>query len=186
MDFLSNNLVEWFVLALIILALIYAAVVIKNEKYAYEESAVEIDFYGLKCLVPSWWGKVEESENYIRFERTDTYYEWSAEFLHLSEDSRESKQIVLDKLTEMKVVIDEHEKIDVLPESFFSDQEFSKNFDSYRLEGTGTLDQIKRVYIDIFACNNKKQAYLFISKSSVLNGLVEGPYFEEVLRRLKV
>ena len=55
-----------------------------------------------------------------------------------------------------------------------------------RLEGTATQEQTERLYYDAFLVREIKSGhYLYAeSKSSILNGLVEGPYFEEVMLRL--
>ena len=55
-----------------------------------------------------------------------------------------------------------------------------------RMEGMSTINGIERAYFDIFVCEYHGKVLIGKSHSSILNGCVEGPYFEEVLQRLKV
>ena len=50
-----------------------------------------------------------------------------------------------------------------------------------RVEGKATEKVINRLYLDIYLFQYKEDAYFFISRSSVLNGIVEGPFFEEMI-----
>ena len=60
--------------------------------------------------------------------------------------------------------------------------------DFYRCEGIGTQDQTKRVYVDVavFQLKGSDKQYVCSSVSSILNGCVEGPYFEEALVNAKL
>ena len=57
-----------------------------------------------------------------------------------------------------------------------------------RLEGTATADRAERLYYDAFLIRNLKTgSFLYAeSKSSILNGLVEGPYFEAVMTGMEL
>ncbi len=60
------------------------------------------------------------------------------------------------------------------------------DFQLFRLEGTATVDKENRCYIDLFmAYSASSQALMiFESRSSILNGLIEGPYFEDVIKTI--
>ena len=64
----------------------------------------------------------------------------------------------------------------------------SEAFKSFvRVEGTCTEKKIYRFYYDIMIGVLENDQTLWCqSKSSVLNGCVEGPFFEEALKNLKV
>ena len=60
------------------------------------------------------------------------------------------------------------------------------NIKVYRHEGMATENDIKRVYMDIaIAITEDGTSLKAVSRSSILNGCVEGPYFEKVLENLK-
>ena len=58
----------------------------------------------------------------------------------------------------------------------------------YRHEGMSTENGIKRVYMDIalITIKDSDQYMEVISRSSILNGCVEGPYVEKVLQNIEV
>ena len=51
--------------------------------------------------------------------------------------------------------------------------------------GTATENTIDRIYYDIAMIRSDNEILICESKSSILNGAVEGPYFEEVLKRIR-
>ena len=69
----------------------------------------------------------------------------------------------------------------------FRDSEIQEHFQEIiRVEGKASENVVERIYYDIYImrAQNDSGYFIFESKSSVLNGLVEGPYFEESLAEL--
>lgn len=69
----------------------------------------------------------------------------------------------------------------------FRDSAIQEHFQEViRVEGKASQNVIKRIYYDIYLmrAQDDKGYFIFESWSSVLNGLVEGPYFEESLSEL--
>lgn len=176
---------QWAVVILLFGLGLYTVRVIKNEKANYIKEAREIRFHLFKFFVPKWWGNVEtDSSNEICFKRLDTKYDWEARF-HWNQPSNETDLVKLfqSKIHDRKILFDEDTSIIYNPKDFLLGE-----FEIVRLEGTATMDQQERLYYDAFLLREKKSGnYLYAeSKSSVLNGLVEGPYFEEVMKRIEL
>ena len=54
---------------------------IKNEKSQYLQTARLIDLNYFSLLVPAWWSVTDETNDHLKFERTDiidTRYDWFA------------------------------------------------------------------------------------------------------------
>jgi hypothetical protein len=166
-------------------------IVIKNEKKNYLKEAKEIQFKHFKLLIPKWWGEVPtENLNHISFKRLDTRYEWEANFIWSdSPTDKEIRELFVQHISERKIIFDEDTSIIYNPSDFKTGALIlSGNYEIVRLEGTATHDRADRLYYDAFLVKNKNtNQYLYAeSKSSVLNGLVEGPYFEEVMERIEL
>lgn len=189
MSFLLKNIFEWSILVILILAAIYTAYIIKNEKKHYIKNAKSIPFFEFTLFVPHWWGEVKtELSNQLIFKRLDTRYEWEATFTWLKEPvEKDIIELYKERISERHILFDEENTIIYNPHSF-TENDLIKNgeYEMVRLEGTATQDRSERLYYDAFLIRNSKSGeYMYAeSKSSVLNGLVEGPYFEEVMQRL--
>ena len=176
---------DWIILILILAILAYTLIVIKEEKKSYKESAIKIIFGDFIFLIPSWWGKVEETNHILRYQRLDTFYEWEAkfEFIEYKEDLTIEDQFK-EKIHELKIIFDPDSGVIMNP-SDFNDHPLvkSKRVTIVRIEGTATQDEIHRRYLDAFLIKDhlKKKTLFATSLASVLNGGIEGPYFEEVL-----
>lgn len=182
---------EWTVLILIMAFGIYTMRVIKNEKANFLKDAKIIQFKIFKMLIPKWWGEVEtNSPNELCFKRLDTRYEWEAKFIwNESPSEKEIIELFKDHINDRKLLFDADSSIIYNPSDFKTGQLIqSGKFEMVRLEGTATCDKADRLYYDAFLIRNlEDHKYLYAeSKSSVLNGLVEGPYFEEVMNRLEL
>ncbi len=181
---------EWGILILVLLFGVYTMRVIKKEKENFLKDAVEIHFFQFKLFVPRWWTLFENlAEKQISFKRTDTRYEWQATFYLKNSDLNLAVVDLFKKeISDRKILFDEDTSIIYNPTDF-SGSPLSQNnqYEMVRLEGTATEDKSERLYFDAYLVRNITNGeYLFAeSKSSVLNGLVEGPYFEEVLYRLE-
>ena len=115
-------------------------------------------------------------KNLIRFERTDTRYDWYAEYRLGEERLIPIKDILLNLVNELNLVFDEKNNL----------EEFKlEAINVVRMEGMSPIDGIERAYFDIFVAEADGKILIGKSHSSILNGCVEGPYFEEVLQRLK-
>jgi hypothetical protein len=176
---------EWTAVVLLLGLGLYTVRVIRNEKINYIKEAREIHFHIFKFFVPKWWSSIETgSENEICFKRLDTHYNWEARF-HWLASSTETDLIKIfkNKIHDRKILFDEEETIIYDPTDCLSGA-----FELVRLEGTATENQQERLYYDAFILREKKSGkFLYAeSKSSVLNGLVEGPYFEEVMKRIEL
>lgn len=182
---------EWFSLILLLGLGIYTMRIIKNEKKTYIKNARTVVFKHFKFFIPSWWGEVStNSENELCFKRTDTRYDWEARFTwNPIGDHRDLKELFKEHIHQRKILFDEDTCIIYNPSDF---REGELNtcglYQMVRLEGTATADGEERLYYDAFLVReNLSGAFLYAeSKSSVLNGLIEGPYFEAVMTRIEL
>ncbi|MBC7428708.1 MAG: hypothetical protein H7336_08870 [Bacteriovorax sp.] len=180
---------EWLVFFALMGLGVYTMRVIKNEKRNYLENAQEIIFKNFKLQTPRWWTLIPaDNENEITFKRTDTRYDWEARFIW-NEQKSELNLIELfqSKIHARHILFDEEASVIHNP-SDFQEKDLIKSgrFEMVRLEGTATADRMDRLYYDAFLIRELATGhYLYAeSKSSILNGLVEGPYFEEVMLSL--
>ena len=186
-----QSILEWIAFGFIFAFGIYTMIVIKNEKNKYLDNAREIVFKQFKLKVPTWWGEVPtDSSEELCFKRLDTRYEWEAKFIwNQVGDKIDLIELFKNKIHERKILFDEDTSIIYNPSDFQNGQLVkSGRYEMVRLEGTATADRHERLYYDAFIVREiESGAYLYAeSKSSVLNGLVEGPYFEEVMIRLDI
>jgi hypothetical protein len=182
MDFKATfieHLPEWIVVIIVLLLLGYVAHVIRKEKKYYLETAIPIKFKNFKLLIPSWWSIKTREENLIEYHRTDTYYDWRAKFLWIPFTHPSSKQTLEDIFASL--IIERGIQFDV-KEAIINEQDYS-----IRVEGTATQNLEHRIYFDALLVEDKHQnGYLYCeSRSSILNGMLEGPYFEDVINRLQ-
>lgn len=182
---------EWFAFFLLMALGVYTMRVIKNEKRNYLENAQEIIFKSFKLTTPRWWSLVDTgSVDEICFKRLDTRYDWEARFIwNTSPSDKDLIELFKEKIVERKILFDEENSVIHNPSDFVEkDLIKSGEYEMLRLEGTATADRQDRLYYDAFIVRHIKGGhYLYAeSKSSILNGLVEGPYFEEVMLRLEI
>ena len=90
----NKNPQMWTFLVTSLLALFYAALKIKNEPNDYLKKSSTVAFQGLELRIPSWWTKTINEEHLIRFERTDTRYDWYAEYYSLRDASKRDNRII--------------------------------------------------------------------------------------------
>jgi hypothetical protein len=170
---------SWIVVILGILFLVYVARVIKREKKDYLATAIPFEFKNFKLLIPSWWSLKSNEENLVEYHRADTYYDWKAKFLWIPFEKQDTEQSLKDYfaglIIQKGIQFDAHEAIIT---------EFPK---CIRVEGTATENIEHRIYYDALLIKDiNQEGYLFCeSRSSILNGMLEGPYFEEVITRLQ-
>lgn len=182
---------EWMVFFILMGLGVYTMRVIKNEKNTYINNARIVVFKNFTLYTPNWWTQIETgNDNEISFKRTDTRYDWEARFMWFSAPTdKDIQQLFIDKIHERRILFDEENSVIHNP-SDFKDKELiaSGKYEMLRLEGTATADRSERLYYDAFLIREIANGdYLYAeSKSSILNGLVEGPYFEEVMLRLEL
>lgn len=182
---------QWLIFFIIMALGVYTLRVIKNEKRNYLDNSQTIIFKNFILLTPRWWTLIPtESENTISFKRTDTRYDWEARFAWLEEKSElDLIELFKEKIHARNILFDEENSVIHNPSDFIEkDLIKSGRFEMVRLEGTATADRMDRMYYDAFLIRELSTGhYLYAeSKSSILNGLVEGPYFEEVMLRLQL
>lgn len=182
---------QWLIFFIIMGLGVYTLRVIRNEKNNYLENAQTINFKHFILLTPKWWTLLPgENENEISFKRTDTRYDWVARFAwHEDKSQLDLIELFKEKIHARRILFDEENSVIHNPSDFLEKDIIKSGlFEMVRLEGTATSDQMDRMYYDAFLIRDLQSGhYLYAeSKSSVLNGLVEGPYFEEVMLRLSL
>ncbi|MGB0454255.1 MAG: hypothetical protein ACPGJV_11140 [Bacteriovoracaceae bacterium] len=180
----TDHPISWLILLGLILILIAMTLIIKKEgqKIDYEHEVFEIGNFQIK--VPLWWTQKEgPNKQSLSFYRSDTAYEWLATYYWYPKKDIEnsSEEFFRNFILNEKLELDESEAI--IDELHSKSKEHYKVF---RIEGTATQAKIKRCYVDCFIIEDEKNNEVLIgySWSSILNGLVEGPYFERVLETL--
>jgi hypothetical protein len=139
-------------------------------------------------MIPKWWGLTEQNSVRLKFERTDTRYDWYANFVYFPDhENKDMPKLLEEKLNLEGIEFD----LDVVFETdsrvLFRDDKIQEEFQEViRVEGKASQNVVDRIYYDIYIMRrlNDNGYFIFESRSSVLNGLVEGPYFEESLSEL--
>jgi hypothetical protein len=188
MEMLSNHILDWLVLATLIGLALYTLKIIGQEKSSFKQESYEVQFGDLALMIPNWWTLTSQSPTYLKFERTDTRYDWYSIYSYIPQ--HEGKD--LPKLLEEKLNLEGIEfDMDVVFETdsrvLFRDDRIQEQFQEViRVEGKASQRVVDRIYYDIYLMRrlNDEGYFIFESWSSVLNGLVEGPYFEESLSEL--
>jgi hypothetical protein len=182
-----SAILEWGLLILFLLGLTYAALAIREEHKAYEDTAKDLELGPFRIYIPSWWGvKILNLE--IECQRLDTRYDWVANFKVIP-SMASLEEVFSNYLNEHEISFDENQTLVDVRDDFFSQsktQEFCAGF--LRVEGTATIGGEERAYLDFFLYHDElsQKTLLGLSHSSVLNGCVEGPYFEEALKNLEI
>lgn len=188
MDIFSNHLFDWFLLITLILGAIYTMKIIGQEKSSFKDESYEVQFSNLSLMIPNWWSIVEQTETKLRFERTDTRYDWYSVFAYYpAHDGKNLPDLLSAKLDLEKIEFDMDVVFETDSRVLFRDSMIQEYFQEViRVEGKGSQNEIERLYYDIYITRAQGDAgyFMFESRSSVLNGLVEGPYFEESLSEL--
>lgn len=188
MDIFSNHLFGWLLVITSILGALYAMRVIRQEKSSFKDESYVVQFSNLSLMIPRWWTIVEQSEFKIRFERTDSRYYWYSVFAYYPDHQGKSLPDLLSaKLDLEKIEFDTDVVFETDSRVLFRDSKIQEHFQEViRVEGKGSQDVIERLYYDIYIMRAQDDAgyFMFESWSSVLHGMLEGPYFEESLSEL--
>lgn len=186
---LDNHLVSWGLLGAFLLFLIYTLIVVLEEKQSFVDSAKSYTLKQYTFKIPSWWGLTEETADLVCWKRLDTRYDWEArlEFQDHLDSKISIEEDFKNRIQDLKMVFDLDSSDILMPSDFKDRLEVREgNLELVRIEGTATQDGTERCYLDAFLIrDHKRKNTLFAtSLSSVLNGLVEGPYFEEMMLKL--
>jgi hypothetical protein len=188
MDIFINHFWEWAILLLLIGGAIYTMKIIGEEKSTFKDESYEVQFEKLSLMIPNWWTIVEQTPSLLRFERTDTRYDWRALFAYIPNHQNKSMPDLLeDKLNLENIEFDMDVAFETDSRVLFRDSEIQEHFQEIiRVEGRASQNVIDRIYYDIYIMRSQDDNgyFLFESWSSVLNGSVEGPFFEESLSEL--
>jgi hypothetical protein len=182
---------EWSVVVGLLLALLYTMRVIRREKGVYLKTAVPVTIGPFVLLTPSWWQQQEdENKTGTSFHRGDTRYDWRAHFDFQAGKQKQSLEEQMLKLIKSEeLLFDQDSTIIHTPSHFETHPLVQKGLAHViRIEGTATQRQIERVYFDAYIVSlaSGEGRLVAKSRSSILNGIVEGPYFEEVLNRFEL
>ena len=180
MDFYNHpHFFQWLTLGIILLTLTYASFKIKNEPDQYDKTSINKNFGAYILKIPSWWGLTLENKNKLQYERTDTRYDWAITFEIINKKPSDPLETLQNLVNELKIKFDLGFDVETLDLG---------EVIVYRHEGMSTEDGIKRVYMDIAVVYSKDlESYMeVISRSSILNGCVEGPYVEKVLQNIEL
>ena len=74
-----GRLFEWGIVVTFLGLILYAAFIIKGERNTYIQEALPLPFHHFQFFIPKWW-TLTSDESFLRFERTDTRYDWFAQF----------------------------------------------------------------------------------------------------------
>ena len=136
----------WIFSIIFLLVLFYAALKIKNEPNDYLKKSSLISFNRFRLRIPSWWTLTINKNDLIRFERTDTRYDWFAEFW-IKETTLTSDMLLAKLIDSLKVVFDEKDNFEEITIKSSNNQSIKIT----RKEGMSTIDGIERAYFDLFA-----------------------------------
>lgn len=183
----TDHPLAWGFVFTMLVGLAYAMRAIKKEKDVFIDNPVLVEFGPYILKVPAWWSMTKKDEVHIRFERTDTRYDWFAEFT--LQDLKNEADVIEEfkkEIHQRNLLFDEEAGVIHQPHSM--KKAALVNADIARVEGTATQNGIERVYFDAMLAFDQEHGKRIWaeSRSSVLNGLVEGPYFEYVIQNLSL
>lgn len=178
-----SNVVWWALLVVCLAFAVYAANIIKNEKNVAISNGKALLFHGFEFIIPSWWTATLESENHITYERTDTRYDWVSHFRWVGDTDQDLQSIFEKMAVERQLVFDEDTSIVQAPSML--KEIYDQGIEALRIEGTATEAQEHRVYYDVFLIKGDSGVLYLESRSSILNGLLEGPFFEQAISKIK-
>ena len=191
MENVLNHLFDWALLLLLIGAALYTLKIVRQESTDFLDESFEVEFGKISLPIPRWWSITHQEKYLIQFARTDTRYDWYARFEFFPGENEVSLPDILhNKIESEELDYDKHDVvIETNSQHLFKDSDTQKYFiEVIRVEGKASQRIEDRVYFDMYLFRHKAENgyYLCESRSSVLNGLVEGPFFEECLSLMKI
>ena len=188
MEILTSHAFDWLILILFLGGALYTLKIIGQEKSSFKDESYLVQFSDLSLMIPNWWSITEQSPTRLKFERTDTRYDWYATYTYFPDhENKEMPKLLEEKLNLEMIEFDMDVVFETDSRVLFRDSVIQEQFQEViRVEGQASQNVVDRIYYDIYLMRrlNDKGYFLFESRSSVLNGLVEGPYFEESLSEL--
>jgi hypothetical protein len=188
MEILTAHLLDWLILITLLGLALYTLKIIGQEKSSFKQDSYEVQFGDLSLMIPNWWSIQKSTDNQLKFERTDTRYDWYSLFTYYPDHQDKELPLLLEeKLNHEEIEFDMDVVFETDSRVLFRDDEIQREFQEIiRVEGQGSQNVVDRIYYDIYLMRrlNDRGYFIFESRSSVLNGLVEGPYFEESLSEL--
>lgn len=164
--------------------------IIGQEKSSFKDESYQLTFGPLSLQVPNWWTITDQESSRLRFARTDTRYDWFAVYQYFPDHQQMPlPQLLEQKLNAEEIEFDEDVVFETDSRVIFRDTQVQEHFQEViRVEGKASQQVVDRIYYDIYLLRGLNDAgyFIFESRSSVLNGLVEGPYFEESLAELEI
>jgi hypothetical protein len=180
---MQNLPMGWIILTISLGVLGYTAWVVWREKSVALNNSVKHQLHRLNFSVPSWWSIKDSAQDYLQFHRADTRYDWTCHIERLSsvielKNGEDLAEIFRHHMELQKV------QFDVEEFSLFIDDKSSPWI--VRAEGTATENFSNRLYLEVALLYSvdQKDLYYLHSKSSVLSGSVEGPYFQTLLENI--
>lgn len=190
MEIFSDHILAWLTVITLLGAGFYTMRIIGEEKSSFKDESYHVTFGPLILMIPNWWSITNQTDHEIRFERTDTRYDWYAVFRYYPQhEGRDLPKILEEKLNLEEIEFDEDVVFETDSRVLFRDSKVQEHFQEViRVEGKASQKIVDRIYYDIYLmrAQNDPGYFIFESRSSVLNGLVEGPYFEESLSELEI
>ncbi len=190
MEIFSEHILGWLTVVTLLGAGFYTMKIIGEEKSSFKDDSYQVTFENLILMIPNWWSITTQSDHEIRFERTDTRYDWYAVYQYFPvHDGKDLPKLLEEKLNLEEIEFDEDVVFETDSRVLFRDSSVQEHFQEViRVEGKASQKIVDRIYYDIYLmrAQNVPGYFIFESRSSVLNGLVEGPYFEESLSELEM
>jgi hypothetical protein len=190
MEIFSEHILGWLTVLALLGAGFYTMRIIGEEKSSFKDDSYQVTFGELVLMIPNWWSITSQTDHELRFERTDTRYDWYAVFKYVpNHEGKDLPKLLEEKLDLEELEFDEDVVFETDSRVLFRDSKVQEHFqEMIRVEGKASQKIVDRVYYDVLITRAQNEAgyFIFESKSSVLNGLVEGPYFEESLSELEL
>ncbi len=186
-DFTETFLVQGLPIFIGIGLILYTIYHIRKEDLSFEKNGRIYFLHGFQLKVPSWWSVREEKKDCLVFERKDTRYDWFASFKVIPKNHADIVVSFESYVKEKNILFDEAPSVIAEPHQFAEQLSKHQGVRAVRVESTATENEIERIYYDLACITFEDQNFLLIceSRSSVLNGLVEGPFFEKVLKNME-
>ena len=188
MEIFTEHFGEWLTLIILLGLAIYTLKIIGQEKSSFKQESYIVEFGDLSLMIPNWWSLTQQTDHLFKFERTDTRYDWYANYSYFSDHQNKTMpQLLEEKLNLEGIEFDMDVVFETDSRVLFRDDKIQEQFQEViRVEGKASQNVVDRIYYDIYLMRRleDKGYFIFESRSSVLNGLVEGPYFEESLSEL--
>ncbi len=176
---------SWLAVSIFILALIYAAKVITQEKKQFHQDGSWIVWKNFQLFIPAWWSQKIDNKDELFFYRADTHYDWYFTTSIIQKNSPEDAKYSY--LTSQQIKLDPDAITTTEKSYLLKDEKILEQVEDFlRIEATATEKEEERIYLDaVWIKFKNKDLIQLISKSSVLTGGIEGPYVEEVIKEIK-